>query len=192
MQQRSAFTLIEVLIAIALMGIILPVLYNSIDVLQDANGHLYKHLTKSEQQSRAMRTLYLDIAGSDGNLTIRKNDFDRLCIEQTTNSLYGLSSPKVCWVVLKEKHRLVRVEGIGYHLPLRSAERAEADTVAEDLTLFNVVWGKGNVLVSLQQKGAEAVQFLVQGITKPKVPKKRAKGKQKKGTGTSPVKQNTL
>lgn len=185
MQQRSAFTLIEVLIAIALMGIILPVLYNSIDVLQDSNRQMHEHVIKSKQQSRAMRTLYLDIAGSDGNLTIRKNDFDRLCIERTTNSLYGLSSPKVCWVVLKEKQRLVRVEGIGYHLPLRSAERAEADTAAEDLTLFNVVWGKGNVLVSLQQKGTKAVQFLVQGITKPKIPQKRAKGKQKKGTGSS-------
>jgi len=185
MQQRSAFTLIEVLIAIALMGIILPVLYNSIDVLQDSNKQLYKHLTKSKLQSRAMRTLYLDIAGSDGNLSIRKNDFDRLCIERTTNSLYGLSLPKVCWVVMKEKHRLVRVEGIGYHLPLRAAEQVEADTVAEDLTLFNVIRGKDNVLVSFQQKNAEAVQFLIQGITKPRVSKKRAKGEQRRGSSPS-------
>ncbi|SFV90493.1 hypothetical protein MNB_SV-4-818 [hydrothermal vent metagenome] len=178
MQQRSAFTLIEVLIAIALMGIILPVLYSSIDTLQDSNRQLHRHLTESRQHARAMRMLYLDIAGSDGNLTIRKNDFDRLCIERTTNSLYGLYFPKVCWVVLKENKTLVRVEGVNYHLPLRSDEQVATDAVAVHLTHFNVQWQKGNVLVSLQQKGKKAVQFLVQGISKPKRAKKRAKARQ--------------
>jgi prepilin-type N-terminal cleavage/methylation domain-containing protein len=173
MQQRSAFTLIEVLIAIALMGIILPVLYNSVDVLNNSNRHLYHYLQKTKIQSRAMRTLYLDIAGSDGNLSIRKNEYDRLCIERTTNSLYGLSRPKVCWVVLKSNHHLVRIEGQTFHLPLKREEEAETDMLPQELILFKVSWTKDKVLVRIQEKKKDPFAFLVQGITKPKPPPRK-------------------
>ncbi len=180
MQQRSAFTLIEVLIAIALMGIILPVLYNSVDVLNSSNRHLHTYLQKSKIQSRAMRTLYLDIAGSDGNLSILKNDYDRLCIGQTTNSLYGLSKPKVCWIVLKEKHRLVRVEGERFHLPLKMEEHVESDIVQQNIALFKISWAKDKVLVRIQEQKKDPFAFLVQGITKPKPHIKKKKHPVKK------------
>ena len=180
MQQRGAFTLIEVLIAIALMGIILPVLYSSIDALNRSNRHLYHYLQKSKIQSRAIRTLYLDIAGADGNLTIHKDEFDRLCIERTTNSLYGLSRPKVCWVVLKNNHHLVRVEGETFHLPLKREEKVETDMLPQVFSLFKVSWVRDKVLVRIQERKKEPFAFLVQGITKPKPPPKKKRVRKKK------------
>lgn len=178
MLKRRAFTLIEVLIAIALMGLVLPALYRSVDVLHESNRQLYTKMQQSIEKSDYIRTLYLDIAGSDGNLTILKNDFDRLCIEHTTNSLYGLSEAKVCWVVLKKSHVLVRIEGVAYHLPLRENEIVEADSVQRGMNLFTVEYKKDKVLVVLKADGEKATAFLVQGVTKPK-PKKR-KGNEKK------------
>lgn len=178
MQRRSAFTLIEVLIAIALMGLVLPALYQSVDVLHTSNRHLYTKIQQSREKSAYVRTLYLDIAGSDGNLSIGKNDFDRLCMEHTTNSLYGLSEAKVCWVVIKKQHTLVRIEGVAYHLPLRENERVEADSVKQGMTLFNIEQKNGKVLVVMQADGEKATAFLVQGITKPKL--KKRKGNEKK------------
>jgi len=178
MANRKAFTLLEVLISIALLGIILPALYESVDMLKDSNEHLFRYVEKSKKITKASQTLYLDILSSDGNLTIKKDDFSRLCIEQTRNSIYELPSAKVCWIVLKKGHTLLRVEGNGYQLPLRADDRVEADIIMKDLELFDVYHNKDKVLVLIQQVQKEPISFMVQGITKPQ--KKKEKKQKKK------------
>ena len=49
MLKRPAFTIIEALIAIALLGIILPALYQGVVLLQESNIHLFKHLKKAKK-----------------------------------------------------------------------------------------------------------------------------------------------
>ncbi len=186
MDRRKAFTLLEVLISIALLGIILPALYQSVDMLRDSNRQLFKYVEKSKKVTKVTKTLYLDILSSDGNLTLAKDDFTRLCIEQTKNSLYALPSAKVCWVVLKKDHVLLRVEGNGYTLPLGEDDRVEANIVMKDLELFDVYRSKDKVLVLMQQAKKKPISFMVQGIDKPgKKKKKRKKKKRKKARKTS-------
>jgi prepilin-type N-terminal cleavage/methylation domain-containing protein len=192
MANRKAFTLLEVLISIALLGIILPALYQSVDMLKDSNAHLFEYVESSKKITKVTQTLYLDIISSDGNLTIKKDDFNRLCIEQTRNSLYGLPSAKVCWIVLKKDHALLRMEGNGYLLPLRVDDHVEADIVMKDLKLFDVYYNKDKVLVLIQQAEQEPISFMVQGISKPKkkkpkkkkVKKKKVKRKEDRSPGT--------
>jgi len=180
MLKRSAFTILEVLIAIALLGIILPALYQTVALLRDSNTHLFEHLEKAKKVTLATDTLYLDLLSSDGNLSIRKDDFTRLCIESTQNSLYALSVAKVCWVVSKKEQTLLRVEGYDYHLPLRSEERAEVDAVMENMELFDIYYKKDKILVLMQQKGKEPITFLIQGVEKAKKKKKKPKKTKKK------------
>jgi len=184
MGRRSAFTLLEVLISIALLGLILPALYESVELLKDSNKHLFEYVEKSKKVTKATEILYLDILSSDGNLSIKKDDFSRLCIENTRNSLYELPSAKVCWIVMKKDHALLRVEGNGYVLPLRADDRVEADLVMKDLEVFDVYHNKDKVLVLIQQAKKEPISFMVQGVTKPK------KKKKKKKVPKKPVKKN--
>ena len=191
--RRSAFTLIEVLISIALLSLVLLALYRSVDMLRSSNRQLFGYLEKANREKQGTETLFLDIAGSDGNLTIAGDEFSRLCMESSVNSLYGLSAAKVCWVVSKKEHTLLRSEGNGYTLPLNSDDRVAVDAVIEDVDLFRVYRQKGEVLVMLRQKGKNSISFMVQGVPeiikkKKKVKKSTSKPKVKKTTNKSPKK----
>ena len=171
--RRDAFTLIEVLISIALLSLVLLALYNSVAMLQKSNTQLFSYLQHADREKEATEILFMDIAGSDGNISIRGHEFSRLCLEQTDNSLYGLPSAKVCWVVSKEKHLLLRSEGNGYTLPSANDERIEVDVAMKEVELFRAYRKKSDLLVLLQQKGKKAISFIVQGV--PVIPKKSKK-----------------
>ena len=191
-KQRGAFTIIEVLISIALMGIILPALYESVILLRNSNSHLFEHLEKAKKVTQVTDTLYLDLVSSDGNISIQKEEFSRVCIENTKNSLYALSVAKVCWVVLKNNNTLLRIEGYDYHLPLKEDEKVEVNTVMENVELFDVYYAKDKILVLLQQKAKEPISFMIQGIEKPKKKKKKKKKKKplKRKKSNSPPAEN--
>ncbi len=189
MHKRPAFTIIEVLIAIALLGIILPALYESVFLLRESNTQLFKHLQKAKRDALVTETLYLDIASSDGNISIKKDEFSRLCIENTKNSLYALSEAKVCWIVLKKENTLLRVEGYNYNLPTRFDENVEVDSVMKNIEIFDVYHKKDKVLVLLKEHAKEASTFVIYGIERPK--KKKPKKKKHKIKKNSKIKQNS-
>jgi len=175
MLRRSAFTLIEVLISIALLGIILPALYQTVDLLRDSNSHLFDYLEKAKKVTQATDTLYLDIVSSDGNISIKKDEYSRVCMEQTKNSLYALSVAKVCWLVLKKDKTLVRVEGNNYKLPLGSEDKVEVNPVMKNVEVFDVYYQKDKILILLQEYAKEPISFMIQGISKPVKKKKKPK-----------------
>jgi prepilin-type N-terminal cleavage/methylation domain-containing protein len=170
-KHQKAFTLIEVLISIGLLGIIIVALFSTVSMMRDSNANLYNYLQKSKKVTQATKVLYLDIMSSDGNITIKKDEFTRLCMQETKNSLYALSLAKVCWVVLKKDNTLVRVEGNNYTLPTRFEDRVEVNPVMKHVELFDVYHQKDKVLVFLKQKGEEPITFMIQGVTKPKIKK---------------------
>lgn len=174
-KQRKAFTILEVLISIGLLGIVIVALFSTVSMMRDSNTHLLTYLEKSKKITEATKVLYLDIISSDGNISIKKDEYARLCMEETKNSLYGLSLAKVCWVVLKENNTLARVEGNVYSLPTRFEDRVEVNPMIEGLEIFDVYHEKDKVLVLIQQKKQEPITFMVQGITKPIVKKKKVK-----------------
>ncbi len=163
---RRAFTLIEVLISIALMGIIIVALFSTVDILQDSNQQLFEHLKKSKIDAKIVKVLYADLMDSDGNITIEKDERSRVCINETRHSLYALSSAKVCWVVLKEDNLLVRIEGNDYHLPVLEDEKVEVDPVMPNIKVFDLYYENNKMLVILEQQGKEPISFMLQGISK--------------------------
>ena len=85
---RKGFTLIEILISISLLSLVLLALYKSLDTLRASNRQLLDHLQKAQREKQATQTLFLDIAGSDGNISIAGDEFAQLCLEESVNSLY--------------------------------------------------------------------------------------------------------
>jgi len=170
---RPAFTLIEILISTMLLSIVLIGLYSVLDTQRRSVSNIKNNLDKSVGYDRAIMVLYNDILYSDGNLTIKKGERDTLCIESTTNSLYELGSAKVCWLVLKDKDYLTRVEGNEYKLPLGLEDKVEVNKILEGTRVFEVARDKDKVLVYAQQLNKEPYTFLLQGIRVPPKPKKK-------------------
>jgi len=167
MQNRNGFTLIEVLISIALLGLMIVPLFSVIEMMQHSNETLLRSLDKSKVITKATKVMFMDILGSDGTLEIIKDNMTRLCIEETTNSLYNLPTAKVCWVVLKDKNTLTRVEGNFYKLPLKSEDKVEVNTIMTSIEIFDVYQKKDKVIVFIKQKDKEPISFMLQGIINP-------------------------
>ncbi len=188
---RSAFTLIEVLISIVLLGIILTGLYKMLNQQRDTNIRLFNYLQNSLERDKVISVLYKDILYSDGNITLNSDEFDRICIDSTRNSLYGLGLAKVCWLVEKDEHNLLRVEGNSYQLPLNSDTQkfVKIDETLKHIKLFDIYRQKksGDILVVAQVDSKAPYTFLVQGIKQPPKPKKR---KKKDNNGTKSNKDN--
>ena len=191
-RRRHAFTLIEVLISVALLSVVMLGLYSALSMQRSSNKHLFSYLTKAIEDDKVIMVLYQDLMYSDGNLTIKKGEFDRLCIYNTGNSLYGLSRATVCWLVEKEENKLLRVEGNNYKLPLKYDDKVAVDLTMNHIELFDVTRQKGEVLVVLQAAGGEPYTFMLQGIVqppkKPKPKPNRKKTPVKDGSSTKPPK----
>jgi prepilin-type N-terminal cleavage/methylation domain-containing protein len=177
LKRRLGFTLLEVLISIVLVGIIIPPLFKLITLMQDSNSQIFHYVDKQKQEAKAMNAMYLDFLSSDGNITITKDEFSRVCIENTLNSLYGLHSAKVCWVVIKDGNRLIRVEGNDYKLPLGLEDKVESDAVLDNLKLFDIYRNKDDILVLIQQQNKQPITFEIYGIHKPLKNLRRKKAK---------------
>jgi len=187
MHVRRGFTLLEMLISTALLSLVLLGLYGALNMQQRSTKHLFSFLTKALDADRGVLVLYRDIFQSDGNITLKNGEFDRLCLENTSHSLHGLASAKVCWIVAKEDRALLRIEGNGFRLPLQHSDGVEIDKVMAPVALFDVQKDKTKVLVGIQQVNRDPYVFVVQGVEpppkpvkkKPKKPKKKPKPKPK-------------
>jgi len=172
--KKSAFTLLEVLISIMLLSMVLMALYKSAEILRASNKNLFNYLDSSSNILKGAKTLYMDIAQSDGNITIiKKNKFHRIIMENTIHSLYGLPRAKVVWLVYKEKDTLLRMEGGEYNIPLKEEESVAVDKIAINMELFKIYKSKkkDKILVVMQQKAKDAQTFMVQNL--PIITKKR-------------------
>ena len=174
---RPAFTLIEILIATALLSIVLIGLYSVLDTQKRSVDIIKKNLDKSIDHDRVIMVLYNDILSSDGNITLKKGERDTLCIESTRNSLYELGVAKVCWLVLKEEDTLIRIEGNGYKLPMGLEDTVEVDRVLKGVRVFDITRKKSDVLAVIKEANKEPYSFLLQGIKPPPKPKPKPKKK---------------
>ncbi len=172
---RRAFTLIEILIATALLSIVLIGLYGALDTQRRSVDIIKNSLEKSIDHDRVIMVLYNDILKSDGNITLKKGERDTVCIESTRNSLYGLGRAKVCWLVLKDGDILTRVEGNGYSLPLGMEDTVEVNKVLKGVKIFDITRKDDKILAVIQEARKKPYSFLLQGIRQPPKPKPKKK-----------------
>ncbi len=167
-KNKKAFTLLEVLISIMLLSLVLMALYKSAEILRASNKNLFNHLEKSSDMMKGSKILYMDILQADENISVtyKEKKFDKLIIDNTQHSIYGLQSVKVVWLVYKENNTLLRLEGTKYELPLRMEENVAVDKIAMNMELFKIYKSKkrDKLLVISKTIGQDTQSFMIQNI----------------------------
>lgn len=115
MRKSRAFTIVELLISVALIGLIIVYLYSVSGNLQKSNQFYDAKQQKEDAENRIKELFFRDIieiASNEINIT---EGFDKeysILNFKTHNSLHGLANPYVMYAVSREDSTLIRSESM--------------------------------------------------------------------------------
>lgn len=149
---KKGFTLVELLVSIALFGLIAVLLFGTIDEFRKQQK-FYKE--KEGIVVRKNRIVSLMRTDFDRSLSLTVSDsttkeFTVVSVSGANRSLYGIDRPYVLWVVLKNNNTLVRLES-AYPITLPLSPNAlyvtHSDIIGEECEVFRVYDSKAHRLV---------------------------------------------
>ncbi|MCX6061295.1 MAG: prepilin-type N-terminal cleavage/methylation domain-containing protein [Campylobacterales bacterium] len=141
--RRNAFTLIELVVSIALFGLITVFLFGAIDELRKQQTFFQKKEVVIERKNQILSLLRTDLdrAQSVTVSTSMSKDFDSVSIAGSNRSLYGIDRPYVVWLVLKSDNTLVRLESsslITVPIAPEALYSIHSDRIAKQCELFRM------------------------------------------------------
>jgi len=172
---RRAFTLVELIISIFLLGIIVVFLYQATSSLQKSNEIFYQNEKKLEVGEDIVNMLYKDIFYSN-KIEIKGKDSVLLNLK-TKNSLFDITMPYVSWFVSKDENTLLRFESI-YPFSKMNNQNSyyyHISVVAKECEKFQIYQSKKKkyILIYIKLKNKEPIIY---EFYKP-FPVKKAKNK---------------
>lgn len=108
--QRTAFTLIEIIIAITILSIMMLYLYKSYASLNLSNAFYQKEATQIKEAKLKQKILFLDFSLMlfDEYKIIKNSKKEDTVFLQTSNSIHGRINPYVAYII--KDSRLYRIE----------------------------------------------------------------------------------
>lgn len=153
MNNKKSFTLIELLISIALTAIIMVFLYQSMHNVNKTNKFYEKRLDNYSKKNELVFLLYNDILSSKQHDTsVTKTAINNnvvLFIMKSKHSIKGFSNPYVSYVLIKKKKVLFRLETTTKPILPMSQEdifRARAN-IFNNVSAFSVHQNKKEFLI---------------------------------------------
>ena len=136
---KKSFTLIELLLSIAIFSILVLAMSNVIKEVNNSKDFLIKHY--KNKKDYLVKVLYYDILdASEIKIIHTKNpDYDKLILK-TSNSLYKLINPAVTWYVTKKA--LIRKENLKYTI----------DKFDSNMKIFKIYKNKSKFFIYIDGK----------------------------------------
>jgi prepilin-type N-terminal cleavage/methylation domain-containing protein len=140
--KRGAFTLMELLVSVALLAIITVFMYGAIASSKLSNEVLGRHSGKEHNRTMIFNLLYRDIFESlYVEATPTKEKHFTLVQMQTFNSIYDINAPYVTYYVDSQTDSLMRLEAARkIELPVKYEDRyaIHADVIMTKVSDFNI------------------------------------------------------
>lgn len=159
--QKRAFTLIELLISVFLLGLIVNFLYTAVDNLQKTNILFQKRSDSLQTKQKLLDLLYDDLfAAQSVKITGKKNSSVDM---MTSNSIFDIEYPYVTWVFSKEDNSLLRFESTKAfsQMTADTAHLYHISKVAGNCERFKLYQSKdlNNILVDIKLTEQEPIVF---------------------------------
>ncbi|WP_455756682.1 PulJ/GspJ family protein [Sulfurimonas sp.] len=153
---KKAFTLIEVLIAIVLLGLIFTFLYSTINSVKKQNNNYIQKSDSIKKEERIFVLFNLDITQIIGAVNITSGDKYDIVQFNTKNSIYEIINPLVIYLVSKKDNSLIRIESINA-LNFDNKDKLTetflyADILTKDCISFKVAYRDGLVNLLFRAK----------------------------------------
>ena len=161
MTKRKAFSLVEMIISVILLGIIVVFLYETVSNLEQTNRIFSNNENSLSKKERILDLLYEDIFLAN-SLEIKGTDNSLVSI-QTSNTLFDIAQPNVTWLVVREKNTLLRFESTKEFEKMSSdnSDYYHISKVGENCEIFKVYQSnkKENILIHIQFKDQEPMVY---------------------------------
>ncbi len=163
MKKRVAFTLVELVLSIFLLGLIVSFLYGAVSNLQKTNSIFASNAKTLTQRDKIIELIYDDIfKANTKNFKITKIENSMVSM-QTKNSLYDLEEPYVTWLVAKENNTLIRFESTKEFQKINSNNNYyyHITKISENCETFRVYQSKSkeNILVHIKIKNQDPIIY---------------------------------
>jgi prepilin-type N-terminal cleavage/methylation domain-containing protein len=151
---KRAFTLIEIVVSIAIFSIIAVYMYQAINTMQKSNELNSMHYSEDTKKQKIIRLFYNDIFSKTdiyaaANIT-NSDEFDIFRL-RTKNSIHAMINPHVVYFV--NDNSLYRIESRETeNIPLShdSAQRVKSDKLLDNVTLFRVNANRNSYIISYE------------------------------------------
>ena len=156
---KRAFTLIEMVIAIAIFALAMTLLYENLDISKKFFSKTKEVYKKAEYKERVIKLLYQDFL----NATDLKSDIDeKAVVFRTSNSIFHIPHPYVGYYNIK--NRLYRVESIHplkIVLSFNDLQNARVFPIDINISDFRVKIDKEkNILIYFKDEKEKEVLFV--------------------------------
>jgi len=182
--RSKAFSLVELIISIVLLGIIATFLYSTVSNLEKTNKIFAANEKKLSEKEKIVDLLYDDLFSAN-SLALKGQQYSLISM-QTSNSLYDIAQPYVTWLVSKENNTLLRLESTREfkNTDSQSMDYVHITKVRENCELFKIYQSKKreNILIHLKFKNQEPIVY---EFSKPLFIKESKTSKSKSSTPSS-------
>jgi prepilin-type N-terminal cleavage/methylation domain-containing protein len=190
----SGFTIVEMVLAITIFGLIVSYLYGALGELRLSNSLLLERDRELNRQEQFVNLLYRDIFEAEG-FQIEKTPSENMVMHlQTKNSLYNSHFVYVKWFLNAENHKLIRGESTeAFTLPVSVEKlyRVKFDVISKDLETFRVYKSKSGDGVLISTKDINNSKVFAIELMKPKDVTKVAGSESNASTETNSSETNT-
>jgi prepilin-type N-terminal cleavage/methylation domain-containing protein len=153
---KKAFTLVEVVISIAIFSVIATYMYQAINTMQKSNDINSLHYEEDMREQKIVKLFYNDLflqtdMYAASNIT-KSNKFDVFYLH-TKNSIHAMINPYVAYFVKDNSlYRIESKEPENIPLTYDAIERVKVDKLTDNVTIFNIYENKNSYLIGYQSK----------------------------------------
>lgn len=161
MKCNKAFTLVEMVISITLMGLVLFLVYESIDNITLSNKIIKDTQNTQAYKNRRISLLKEDLINSTDINVSTSDDYSVIQFE-TQNSIHGIIQPFVVWLVAKKDNTLVRLESAqNILLPLEYSleHKPYLDVMIANVERFKIYTSKEKDYILVEIKDGKSHKF---------------------------------